>query len=254
MDVHIHWWLFVVFALAALLHGVAGMGFPLLTIGMLSGSYGLMNAVILVLVPTAVLNLMAWLSGDIKYNFIHYLKTYWPLVVVSLLGSALGSYLLLVVDSAYLMMALSVIVLWYASVSLLGKKIVLANTLHTLVGVGFVAGVIGGATNAMSSVLLMYLLSITQDKHDIIKIGNLCYFVNKLIQFVVLKEQVAALSSQVWLIIMGLTAISVVGVMLGMKVSTHLPSAKFGLLILWVLMALGVKLGWQGVQAMMSLG
>lgn len=246
-------WLIPLFLIASLLHGIAGMGFPLITIGALSGVYGLTSAIVLVLVPTAVLNLIAWVggAGGVWHNATFYLKKYWSLVVVSILGSALGAYLLLVVNSAYLMLALAVVVLWYATTSLMGKKIVLPNTTTSLVVIGFVAGVVGGATNAMSSVLLMYLLSMTDDKDTIIKVGNLRYFVNKLVQAIVLKEVLLEVPAQTWTMIIGLTVLSVLGIVIGARLGKHLPSAKFRTLILWVLIGLGVKVGWQGVQGIL---
>lgn len=243
-------WLIPLFLIASLLHGIAGMGFPLITIGALSGVYGLTNAIVLVLVPTAVLNLMAWVggTGGIWHNATFYLKKYLPLVIVSILGSALGAYLLLVVNANYLMLALSVVVLWYAITSLLGKKITLPNTPTSMILIGFIAGVVGGATNAMSSVLLMYLLSMTDDKDTIIKVGNLCYFVNKLVQAIVLKDILIQVPAQTWTMIIGLTLLSVLGIIIGARLGKRLPSAKFRTLILWVLIGLGVKVGWQGVQ------
>ena len=243
-------WLIPLFLIASVLHGIAGMGFPLITIGALSGVYGLTNAIILVLVPTATLNLIAWLGGrgGAWHNLCFYLKKYWLLVAVSVLGSALGAYLLLVVNSAYLMLALSAVVLWYAIISLMGKKIVLPNTALSLVSIGFVAGVVGGATNAMSSVLLMYLLSMTDDKDTIIKVGNLCYFVNKLVQVIVLKDIILAVEPSTWGLIIALTVLSVVGIVIGAKLGKRLPSDKFRTLILWVLIGLGIKVGWQGLQ------
>ncbi|WP_066804873.1 sulfite exporter TauE/SafE family protein [Moraxella oblonga] len=242
-------WLIPLFLIASLLHGIAGMGFPLITIGALSGVYGLTNAVVLVLVPTAVLNLMAWVggTGGVWHNTTFYLKKYLPLVIVSILGSALGAYLLLVVNASYLMLALSLVVLWYATSSLLGKKITLPDTTLSLVVIGFIAGVVGGATNAMSSVLLMYLLSMTDDKTVIIKVGNLCYFVNKIVQAIVLKEVLLQVPTQTWTMIIGLTVLSVLGIIIGARLGKRLPSAHFRTLILWVLVGLGIKVGWQGV-------
>lgn len=244
------WWLIPLFVIASVLHGIAGMGFPLITIGALSGIYGLTASVVLVLVPTAVLNLMAWVGGQggIWHNVTFYLKQYWLLILVSVIGSALGAYLLLIVNTAYLMLALALVVLWYAITSLLGKKITLPNTLSSLVIVGFIAGVIGGATNAMSSVLLMYLLSMSDDKYTIIKVGNLCYFVNKLVQAVILKDMILSISTSQWLLILALTVLSVIGIMVGGRIGKSLPAHKFRLLILWVLIGLGLKVGYQGIK------
>ncbi|UNU73718.1 sulfite exporter TauE/SafE family protein [Moraxella nasovis] len=245
-------WLIPLFIIASVLHGIAGMGFPLITIGALSG-YGLTYAIILVLVPTAVLNLVAWLGGDggICHNFCFYLKKYLPLVMLSVLGSAMGAYLLLVVNSAYLMLALSVVVLWYAITSLLGKKIVLPNTTASLIIMALIAGVVGGATNAMSSVLLMYLLSMTDDKMTIIKVGNLCYFVNKLVQVIVLKDIIMTVPMATWGVIGLLTVLSVVGILVGGRVGGYLPTDKFRLLILLILLLLGIKVGWQGINMLL---
>lgn len=243
-------WLIALFLVASLLHGIAGMGFPLITIGALSSPYGLAEAIIIVLIPTAVLNLIAWLfgNGSIWHNFSHYLRKYWMLIVVSVIGSALGVYLLLVMNSAYLMLTLAVAVLWYAIMSLLGKKIVLPNNLVSLMIIGLVAGVIGGATNAMSSVLLMYLLSISDDKFTIIKLGNLCYFVNKLVQAIILKDAIMSVPSQTWVVIAFLTVLSVVGIVLGGRLGSCLPKEKFRLLTLVILLLLGIKVGYQAVQ------
>lgn len=247
-------WILALFLVASILHGIAGMGFPLITIGALSSPFGLTDAIIIVLVPTAVLNLIAWLGGhgSVWYNFSHYLKKYWALIVVSVIGSALGAYLLLVMNSAYLMLALSVAVLWYVITSLMGKKIVLTDTIGSLIAIGFIAGVIGGATNAMSSVLLMYLLSISDDKHTIIKLGNLCYFVNKLVQVVVLKDIIVTVPVQTWGVIGVLTVLSVVGIIIGGRLGGYLPKDKFRLMILVILLLLGIKVGWQGISMLVA--
>lgn len=242
-DLTLDVWLVALFAVAALLHGVAGMGFPLLTVGVLSGTHGLAWAVLMVLVPTAMINLWAWLfGGGIWHNLTHYIRRYWALVLVSVVGSALGAYLLLVVDAVYLTLVLSLTVLWYAISSLMGRSWILPNTLTCLVVVGFLAGVIGGATNAMSSVLLMYLLSLTNDRLTIIKLSNLCYFANKLVQMVVFAPMLAQIPLAQWGVIGVLTVLALGFLVIGVWLSGYLPKPKFRLLILWVLFGLGLKL------------
>lgn len=121
------WLLFGAAAFAGLLHGVSGMGFALIAIAAISGTYSLSDAIILVLIPTAILNLSAWLIGGrgIIHNFCHYLVNYWRLVVLWLAGGIAGAYLLLWLNQAYLMILLALVVLWYAVTSLDGHPIVL---------------------------------------------------------------------------------------------------------------------------------
>ena len=98
----------------------------------------------------------------------------------------------------------------------------------------------------------MYLLSISDDKHTIIKLGNLCYFVNKLVQVVVLKDIIFAVPVQTWGVIGVLTVLSVVGIIIGGRLGGYLPKDKFRLMILVILLLLGIKVGWQGISMLVA--
>lgn len=148
----------------------------------LASIYPLPHAIVLVIFPSLLLNAMTWLNGggrSIWQNFSYYGRRYWLLALTSLLGSILGAKLLLWVDSAYILLVLAVVIGFYVISALLGKQLRLPNTKPVLIMVGFSAGVIGGATNAMSTILMMYLLSASNDKNTIAKVGNMCYFLGK---------------------------------------------------------------------------
>lgn len=159
--------LMVIFALASLLHGISGLGVTLVTTTALASIYPLPHAIVLVIFPSLLLNAMTWLAGGdrtIWQNFIYYGTRYWLLALTSLLGSILGAKLLLWVDSAYILLLLAAVIGFYVISSLLGKQLRLPATKPVLIIVGFSAGVIGGSTNAMSTILMMYLLSASDDK------------------------------------------------------------------------------------------
>ena len=158
--------LFAIFALASLLHGISGLGVTLVTTTALASIYPLPHAIILVIFPSLLLNAMTWLAGGgrtVWQNFIYYGRRYWLLALTSLLGSMLGAKLLLWIDSAYILLVLAAVIGFYVVSSLLGKQIRLPNTKPVLIIVGLSAGIIGGATNAMSTILMMYLLSASDD-------------------------------------------------------------------------------------------
>jgi uncharacterized membrane protein YfcA len=248
------WLLFGAVAFAGLLHGVSGMGFALITIAAISGTYNLSDAIILVLIPTAILNLSAWLIGGrgIIHNFCHYLVNYWQLVLLSLAGGMAGAYLLLWLNQAYLMILLALVVLWYAVTSLIGRPIVLKNTKTNMVIVGIFGGLVGGATSAMAPVMMMYLLSISDDKETIIRVANLCFFMGKVAQFVVLFGALTALSAQVWTQIGIITALAFVFMALGARINRYLPVHVFRQMILWILVLLGLRLGYFGVMGVLT--
>ena len=240
--------LIAVFALASLLHGISGLGVTLVTTTALASMYPLPHAIVLVIFPSLLLNAMTWLAGGgrtIWQNFIYYGRRYWLLALTSLLGSLLGAKLLLWVDSAYILLVLAAVIGFYVISSLLGKQIRLPNTKPVLIMVGFSAGIIGGATNAMSTVLMMYLLSASDDKNTIAKVGNMCYFLGKIAQIIVLREPIMALSSGEWQMITFLTVLSIVALLVGIRLRRYLPQARFRQLILLILTVLGVRVGWQ---------
>ncbi|HBL97420.1 MAG TPA: sulfite exporter TauE/SafE family protein [Psychrobacter sp.] len=242
----------LIFALASLLHGISGLGATLVTTTALASMYPLPYAIVLVIFPSLVVNVMTWLAGgerSVWQNFIYYGRRYWLLALTSLLGSILGAKLLLWVDSAYILLMLAAVIGFYVTSSMLGKQIRLPDTKPMLIAVGFGAGVIGGSTNAMSTILMMYLLSASDDKNTIAKVGNMCYFLGKVAQIIVLREPIMALSSGEWQLIALLSVISIVTLLVGIRLRRYLPQARFRQLILVILTVLGLRVGWQGVMA-----
>ncbi len=246
--------LLAIFAFASLLHGISGLGVTLVTTSALASIYPLPQAIVLVIFPSLLLNAMTWLSGggrSIWQNFTYYGRRYWLLALMSLLGSLLGAKLLLWVDSAYILLVLAIVIGFYVMTSLLGKQIRLPNTKPVLIIVGISAGIIGGATNAMSTILMMYLLSASDDKDTIAKVGNMCYFLGKIAQIIVLREPIMALTGAEWQLIALLSGLSVVALLVGIRWRRYLPQARFRQLILLILSVLGVRVGWQALSALL---
>ncbi|SLJ85601.1 sulfite exporter TauE/SafE family protein [Psychrobacter sp. DAB_AL43B] len=247
--------LIAIFALASLLHGISGLGVTLVTTTALASMYPLPHAIVLVIFPSLLLNAMTWLAGGgrtIWQNFTYYGRRYWLLALTSLLGSILGAKLLLWVDSAYILLVLAAVIGFYVLSSLLGKQIRLPDTKPVLIAVGFSAGIIGGATNAMSTILMMYLLSASNDKNTVAKVGNMCYFLGKIAQIIVLREPIMALSSEEWQLITFLSVLSIAALLVGIRLRRYLPQARFRQLILLILTVLGIRVGWQGIASFMT--
>ncbi|MBO1531555.1 sulfite exporter TauE/SafE family protein [Psychrobacter sp. F1192] len=245
--------LIAVFAIASLLHGISGLGITLVTTTALASVYPLPHAIILVIFPSLLLNAMTWLSGggrSIWQNFSYYGRRYWLLALTSLIGSIVGAQLLLWVNSAYILVVLAAVIGFYVISALLGKQVRLPDTKPVLVIVGFSAGVIGGATNAMSTILMMYLLSASDDKNTIAKVGNMCYLLGKVAQIIVLREPIMALSRSEWQLIALLSVLSIMVLALGIRLRRYLPQARFRQLILLILTVLGLRVGWQGAMAL----
>ena len=244
----------LVFAIASLLHGISGLGVTLVTTTALASMYPLPHAIVLVIFPSLLLNAMTWLAGgerSVWQNFLYYGRRYWLLALTSLLGSILGAQLLLWINSAYILLMLAAVIGFYVTSSVLGKQIRLPDTKPVLIAVGFSAGVIGGSTNAMSTILMMYLLSASDDKNTIAKVGNMCYFLGKVAQIIVLREPIMALTGTDWQLIALLSVVSIAALLVGIRLRRYLPQARFRQLILVIITLLGIRVGWQGITAIL---
>ncbi len=81
--------------LAAFVHGAFGFGFPLLATPLLALGFELRTAILLTLIPTVSVNLVSIL-GERHWRAAW--REYWPIPVFTLVGSFLGTQVLLVVD------------------------------------------------------------------------------------------------------------------------------------------------------------
>ncbi len=103
-------------AFAALLHGLSGFGFPMVSTAALSMFYSLQTAVAMVIIPCIILNLSLLQAGknhSFFQNILHYLKQYWGLIGSSLIGSFIGVGLLLYVNEGYLKLIMGSVILLY---------------------------------------------------------------------------------------------------------------------------------------------
>lgn len=245
------WIVLCLCALAALLHGLSGFGFPMLSTAVLSTQYSLNLAVTLVILPCLMLNLLM-LNSDSEHGLLqsirHYLKLYWPLILSSLLGSLLGVQLLLWLNEGYLKLLLGLVILFYVLDQLRDKPFKTSPHVLSMLCFGLLAGVVGGATNAMAPFLMMYLLSCQLSKTDIVIISNLNFIASKLIQLLLLFPILVQISPQQQSMLLGITIFALFGVWIGSKIRHRLSQHHFKLLILGLLMVLGVETLWQSVS------
>src|SRR5690606_18209284 len=183
------WMMLWLCALAALLHGLSGFGFPMMSTAVLSSEYPLSMAVTLVILPCLLLNLIM-LNADPQHGLFssmgYYLKRYWPLMLSSLIGSVLGVKLLLWLNEANLKLLLGLVIVIYVLDQLLARPLQVSPHISSMLCFGLLAGIIGGATNAMAPFLMMYLMSCQLSKIDIVIISNLNFIAGKLIQLILL--------------------------------------------------------------------
>lgn len=232
-----------IFALAALLHGAAGIGFPLVLTAILSLSLSMKETVVLSALPILLVNLISMFSGG---ALLPILRRYAPLAAAATLGSFAGVKLLLILPSAWLQCLLSLLIALYIFCARRNIVLAMPNTLSFTLVYGLFAGIIGGATNAMSSVLMMYLLALSQDKNEIAQAANLCFGLAKIVQIALLWHEIITLPHIAATLLLP-TLAAVAALLCGIRLRKRMPFALFrrlslGILALLALMMFGKSL------------
>ncbi|MCG3362725.1 sulfite exporter TauE/SafE family protein [Neisseria meningitidis] len=245
----------IVFVAAAILHGITGMGFPMLGTTALAFIMPLSKVVALVAVPSLLMSLLVLCSNNKKgfwQEIVYYLKTYKLLAIGSVVGSILGVKLLLILPVSWLLLLMAIITLYYSVNGILNvcakaKNIQVVANNKNMVLFGFLAGIIGGSTNAMSPILLIFLLSETENKNRIVKSSNLCYLLAKIVQIYMLRDQYWLLNKSEYGLIFLLSVLSVIGLYVGIRLRTKISPNFFKMLIFIVLLVLALKIGHSGL-------
>lgn len=166
---------------ASLIHTSIGFGFALISTPLLALFIDLHTVIIYTLIPTFLVNLVSILSeGD----FLKALKRFYPLALFAMLGTAIGTQILLANDTEFFKVLLAFAILFYLFMDFVKINIPWIRNCPTcsMRIFGLSAGVLSGLTNAMAPVLMIYTLESKFTKSEIIQASNICFLFGKIIQ------------------------------------------------------------------------
>lgn len=166
---------------AALIHGSVGFGFPMISTPLLALFTDLQTAIMFTLIPTLLVNIVSIISEG---NFFQALKHFYPLALFAMLGTAIGTQVLLSSDTQTFKLLLSIAILFYLLLDFIKINIAWIRNCPTcsMRFFGLSAGVLNGLTNAMAPLLIIYTLESKFTKKEIIQASNICFLSGKLIQ------------------------------------------------------------------------
>lgn len=171
----------LIFLLAAGIHGSIGFGFPMIATPLLALFADIQTAIILTLIPTLAMNLVSIASeGNLLVAFRRNLA----LALIAMTGSAIGTQILIFTNSELFKALLALAILAYLSAEKINLKLawVRAHPALSRVVFGISAGLLGGLTNVMAPVLIIYSLEANHSKSEIIQTSNICFLLGKSIQ------------------------------------------------------------------------
>ena len=176
-----------IFFFAALIHGSIGTGFPMIATPLLALFTDIQTAIILTLIPTLLVNVVSIVSEG---NVIDGLRRHLPLALFALFGSAIGTQILIFSNSEVFKALLGIAILVY----LIAERIkfnlswVRQYPGFSRFSFGISGGILGGLTNVMAPILIIYSLESKHSKRDIIQASNLCFLFGKIVQIILFSK------------------------------------------------------------------
>ena len=169
-------------AVAGFAKGTTGMGLPLLATPILAGIFGPRTAVVIVTIPIFVANTLLVVQG---WKRLAVLRDLWPILLASVIGTAIGVNLLARLDqrSFAVLISLMVAVFLFRGERLLGdpgaRRARVAGT-----AVGFVSGVLQGTTSIAAPLIGSYLHARRLEPRDYVVAVASVFQLNAIVQLV----------------------------------------------------------------------
>ena len=172
-----------IFLLAALIHGSTGFGFPMVSTPLLALVSDIQTAILLTLIPTFVVNLVTITSEG---NFKQAVRDHLPIALLAMVGAGFGTLILIFTTTAFfeLLLAVAIIVYLLADKIRLNLDWIRNYPRMSKVLFGLSAGLLGGLTNVMAPVLIIFAVESRYSKSGLIQASNMCFLSGKLIQLI----------------------------------------------------------------------
>lgn len=233
----------IIVAFAGVLHGISGSGFPIISTLFISSVLPFKESIYILIFPTLAVNVFSCAIG--KVNLLKISMKYWCLALSCLISSFFSVYLLTIINPNFFKILMSLAIIISIVMQLNGNKIKLKSTIFNSIVFGFIAGSIGGATNSISIILLIYLLNTEEDKFIIFTSANLCFFMGKIPQILLLYPHY-----QESITIMGTTLISIISIIsvyVGFTLFKRVNVILFKRVTLLIMLSLSFAIGFSGI-------
>ncbi len=235
---------------SALAHGVLGFGFPLISTPVIALVADMQTAVLLTVLPNLAVNIVSIVSGG---RWQESLGRYWPMAVWVLLGTLVGTRVLLSVDPAPLKLVLALIIAVYLAQQRIGQldwSFIARHPRPSGLVLGLIAGLLSGSVNVALPPLVIYFMALGLNPLAMTQILNLCFFAGKFAQagaFAVAGH----FDGAVLMLSLPLTALSAATLMVGMRLRRGIEPQLYRKLVYWALGIIAFMLAGQGLAPLL---
>lgn len=230
----------LIMCFASFVQGSIGFGFPMIATAFLSLFMDIQTAILFTLIPSIFLNIISIRSEG---HFFVAVKQNYGFALFTVIGSAIGTYILLSYDSMVFKLLLAGIIFFYLFFNKfeIQLKFIAQSPKKSLVGFGLLTGIVGGLTNVMAPIFLMYSLEAKHSKAQMIQAGNICFLWAKMVQ-IVLFGMHGQLGQIQWSFALGILLFVVVFFYAGTKIKKKLNAKLYRNLIKFLLFFIALSL------------
>ncbi|KPJ76282.1 MAG: hypothetical protein AMJ54_12150 [Deltaproteobacteria bacterium SG8_13] len=233
---------------AGLVHGTLGLGFPMLATPLLAIFTDVRSAMLIVLIPTLVINIASTVRGG---NWRDSIGRYWPIAVYGAAGSILGTQLLVVTDPAPYRLLLAAMIFIYVNIERIGVRLKWARSNPQLAYAvfGLVGGFLAGTVNVMVPALVIFALEAGLSATVAVQLFNFCFFFGKISQGLVFTHS-GMFNTQVLLATLPLAGVSLLSLLIGMRLQHRIDTETYRRLLKKVLFVIALLLTFQFIQGL----
>jgi uncharacterized membrane protein YfcA len=162
---------------AGVVKGVTGMGLPTVAMGVLGATMSPLTAAAILIIPSFVTNLWQMLAGR---DTLRLMRRLWAMMLCIVIGTVLGTRLLVVVDPVWSGRALGIALTAYAAYALFLPTLSVPERLEFWLSpvIGIVTGLLTGATGVFTIPAVPYLQSFGLQKDELVQALGLSFTVS----------------------------------------------------------------------------
>ncbi len=226
--------------LAGIVKGATGLGYSSCALPFLVSAIGLKPAMALVIIPAMATNVtVAFTAG----HFSEIARRFSGLYLAMLPGIAIGVYLLAWIAQSIATRTLGVVIIAYAALSLARPDLSISKVSERTLQIptGFANGLLTGLTGSQVMPLFPYMMALELDPNRLVQAINLAVSLSSVILAIGLFS-----TGIMTPFLLGVSIIAIVPALLGVEIGgrmrSYIPSSKFKMVVLYVLFSTGLLL------------
>jgi len=225
---------------AGVVKGVTGMGLPTVAMGVLGATMSPLTAAAILIIPSFVTNVWQMLAGR---DTLRLMRRLWAMMLCIVIGTLLGTRLLVVVDPVWSGRALGLALIAYAAYALLLPTLSVPQRLEPWLSpiIGMVTGLLTGVTGIFTLPAVPYVQSLNLQKDELVQALGLSFTVSTVALAAGLMAQRAFRLEQLGLSLLAVVP-ALVGMWLGSILRQKISPKTFRRCFLLLLTILGLEL------------